>query len=94
MSRYDYVWLPDDDIAARSADIDAIFDAMRHYELDIAQPSLTRDSYFTHFVLMSCPGFVLRYTNFVEIMVPCVKVGLLRTVLEDFKDSMSVHSDD
>lgn len=89
LDRYDYVWLPDDDINACSADIDAIFDSMRQYDLDVAQPSLTRNSYFTHFALMSCPGFVLRYTNFVEIMVPCLKVNLLRIVLEDFKYSMS-----
>ena len=76
LDRYDYVWLPDDDIAACSSDIDAIFDAMRQYDLDVAQPSLTRDSYFSHFALMSCPGFALRYTNFVEIMVPCLKVEL------------------
>ena len=38
---------------------------------------------------MSCPAFALRYANFIEIMVPCLKASLLRTVLEDFKDSMS-----
>jgi hypothetical protein len=89
LSRYDYIWLPDDDIAARPADIEAIFDAMRRYDLDIAQPSLTRDSYYSHFAFMSCPGFILRYTNFIEIMVPCLRASLLRAVLEDFKDSMS-----
>ncbi len=89
LSQYDYVWLPDDDIATSSSAIDAIFDAMRRHDLDVAQPSLTRDSYFTHFACMSCPGFQLRYTNFVEIMVPCVKTSLVRTILEDFKDSMS-----
>ena len=88
-SRYDYIWLPDDDILAGSADIDAIFDAMRIHDLDIAQPSLTRDSYFTHFVLMSCPGFELRFANFIEIMVPCLKAGLLAAVLDDLSHSMS-----
>ncbi len=89
LSRYDYVWLPDDDIFARSADIDAIFDAMRRHDLDVAQPSLTRDSYFSHFAFMSCPGFELRYVNFIEIMVPCLKARLLAAVLEDFENSMS-----
>ncbi len=89
LSRYDYIWLPDDDIAANPADIDAMFDAMRRYDLDVAQPSLTRDSYFTHFLLMSCPGFTLRYSNFIEVMVPCVKACLLQAVLQDFKHCMS-----
>lgn len=89
LSRYDYVWLPDDDIDARSSNIDAIFEAMRRWRLDVAQPALTRDSYFTHFVVMACPGFTLRYVNFVEIMVPCLSSDLLARMLEDFRDSMS-----
>ncbi len=89
LSRYDYVWLPDDDILTNSGAIDAIFDEMQNHELDVAQPSLTRDSYFSHFAVMSCPGFQLRYTNFVEIMAPCLKTSLVQTLLEDIKDSMS-----
>jgi hypothetical protein len=89
LRRYEYVWLPDDDIATSSSTIDAIFDMTRRYSLDLAQPALTRDSYFTHFALMSCPGFLLRYTNFVEIMAPCLKSSLLQSVLGDIQESMS-----
>jgi len=89
LSRYDYVWLPDDDIATSSSAIGAIFDAMRLYQLEVAQPSLTHDSYSTHFALMSCPGFFLRYTNYIEVMVPCLKTDLFQTILEDCKTSMS-----
>ena len=38
---------------------------------------------------MQCPGFELRYTNSVEIMVPCLHSGLLAQVLDDFRDSQS-----
>lgn len=89
LDRYDYVWLPDDDIATTSPCIDAIFVAMRQHGLDVAQPSLTHDSYFSHFAFMSCPGFHLRYANFIEIMVPCLQVGLLKAVLDDFRDTLS-----
>ena len=89
LSRYEYIWLPDDDIAARKEDINLIFESMRRYNLEVAQPALARDSYFSHFLVMQCPGFALRYSNFVEIMVPCVTVALLRKVLEDFRESMS-----
>jgi glycosyl transferase family 25 len=89
LSQYDYVWLPDDDISTSSSAIDTIFDEMQIHNLDVAQPSLTRDSYFTHFSLLSCPAFQLRYTNFVEIMAPCLKTSLVQAVLEDIKDSMS-----
>lgn len=89
LSRYEYIWLPDDDIAASSEDINALFAAMQKYGLDVAQPSLTRDSYFTHFACMQCPGFTLRYTNYVETMVPCLRAALLTKVLDDFRDTMS-----
>ncbi|HKF48004.1 MAG TPA: hypothetical protein VKB38_11655 [Terracidiphilus sp.] len=89
LDRYDYIWLPDDDIAAKAKDIDATFAAMRRYELEVAQPSLTHDSYYSLFPVMSCPGFTLRYLNFVEVMVPCVRASLLRQVLDDFRTSMS-----
>jgi len=89
LDRYEHVWLPDDDIAASSGQIDAVFNAMRRYDLDVAQPALTHDSYFSHFAFLACPGFTLRYTNFVEIMAPCLKTSLLRSVLEDFRASMS-----
>ncbi len=88
-SRYDYIWLPDDDIATPASAINAIFDAMRSYSLDVAQPSLTRDSYFSHFALMSCPGYLVRYSNFVETMAPCLKSSVLQTILADFEGSMS-----
>ena len=89
LSRYEYIWLPDDDIAATKHDVNAIFDAMRRYGLEVAQPALTRDSYFSHFLVLQCPEFALRCSNFVEIMVPCVTAGLLTKVLDDFRESES-----
>jgi hypothetical protein len=89
LDHYDYIWLPDDDIAAEGAAISAMFAEMRRWALDIAQPALSWDSYFTHFATLACPGLRLRYTNFVEIMIPCVKSDLLRAVLPDFQHSMS-----
>lgn len=86
---YDYFWLPDDDIAARAQDINAIFDLCRSNGLSIAQPALTRDSYFSHFIFSQCPGFRVRYTNYVEIMVPCLTREILRRALPLFRDTMS-----
>lgn len=86
---YDYFWLPDDDIAATAADVNAIFDLCSRYGLAVAQPALTRDSYFSFFILSQCPGFRLRYTNFVEIMVPCLSREVLLRALPLFRNTMS-----
>ncbi|MGD0562111.1 MAG: hypothetical protein ABSA66_03390 [Roseiarcus sp.] len=89
LSRYDYIWLPDDDIETSASAINAIFDDMRRHALDAAQPSLTRNSYFSFFALTSCPGYLIRYTNFIETMAPCLKSSVLQAVLADFEGSMS-----
>ena len=89
LSQYDYFWLPDDDLDISAHDVNALFDAMRFYGLRIAQPSLSPDSYFSHFVFSQCPGFVLRYTNYIEIMAPCLHREILTKALPLFQSTMS-----
>lgn len=89
LDAYDYIWLPDDDIEATSETINGIFAAMRCHGLAIAQPALTPDSYFTHFLFIRCPGLALRYTNYIEIMVPCLSRALLAAVRPHFRATMS-----
>lgn len=54
-----------------------------------SQPALTRASYFSHFVFSQCPGFRLRYTNYIEIMVPCLSRAVLKRALPLFQATMS-----
>jgi hypothetical protein len=67
---YDYIWLPDDDIAADAATIAALFERCREFDAAIAQPALTEDSYWALAVTKRNHGFVARATTFVEVMVP------------------------
>lgn len=89
LDRYDYVWLPDDDIASEGETIDRMFELARTYELAVCQPALTRDSYFSHFIFNRCRAFRLRYVNHVEIMVPCLNRALLKRALPYFEGTMS-----
>ena len=75
LDAYDFYWLPDDDLDISAKDVNALFDAMNTHGLRIAQPSLSPESYFSHFVFSQCPGFVLRYTNYIEIMAPLPASG-------------------
>ncbi|MBB4196505.1 hypothetical protein CCR94_10070 [Rhodoblastus sphagnicola] len=86
---YDYILLPDDDLDMTGQDIEAIFAAMRRHDLDVAQPALSWDSYFSHFSVLACPGFTLRYVNFVEIMAPCLRREVLEKILPEFAHTMS-----
>lgn len=86
---YERIWLPDDDIATDAMTINSLFDLHRRFDLELSQPSLTANSYYTHEITMNHPGFFLRFTNFVEVMVPMFSKRLFDLVLPDFASSDS-----
>ena len=81
LSRYDYVWLPDDDISCRARDIEGLFSAMRRHDLLVGQPSLSARSHFSFSITLRNPLTRIRWTNFVETMVPCFHRDLLSRCL-------------
>lgn len=83
---YDYFFFPDDDIQMDTATINALFDAMRYYDLKIAQPAL-RMSYYTWPHTLYDKYSKLHYTNFVEMMVPCFSRKALDKVLFTFNEN-------
>jgi len=87
LTEYDYVWLPDDDIKADGASIDAMFAAMRQYELELAQPSLSPASYLSHLISLNNRCFTYRNVNLIEIMVPVLDRRLLAIMLPFFEHS-------
>jgi hypothetical protein len=89
IERYDYVWLPDDDLVADTATIDRLFDFARAYRLALAQPALTRNSYYTWPLLLQDPRYHLRFTRFIEVMAPVFDRAALRTCLPTFTESHS-----
>ncbi len=89
LSRYDFIWLPDDDLEASPQTINRIFALARLNDFAVCQPALTLDSYFSHFHTLACGGFSLRYTNHVEIMAPCLRRDTLKLLLPYFAKTMS-----
>ena len=89
LDAYDRIWLPDDDIDTCTDTINTMFVMCDRHGLAVAQPSLSRDSYFSHFIFNRCPSFRLRYTNHIEIMVPCLTTGVLKHALPYFEHTMS-----
>ncbi len=84
LENYDWIWLPDDDLDATTSDLNKMFDIAQAYNLDLAQPSLTWDSYFSWLITLQNPNFKLRYTNFVELMAPLFSAPMLKGVLPAF----------
>jgi hypothetical protein len=86
---YDYFWFPDDDIVASAQDIGALISLGRTYGLDLFQPALDNHSYFSHLLTLRHPSFLLRYSNFVEIMVPVLSRPLLDKALPTMAETRS-----
>ena len=83
---YDYVWLPDDDIAATPDAINAMFGVAASAHLDLFAPALDEGSYFAHFIAMRNSTFFARRVGFVEIMVP----GFSRSALEQLQPTLDL----
>ncbi len=81
LKRYDYVWFPDDDLATSWRNVDALFQICRDYDLQLAQPALTQDSFICHSVTGQDANCLLRFTLFVEGMAPLFRMDALRLCL-------------
>ena len=89
IGRYDYVWLPDDDLLCEPELVSRMFAICSDLGLDLAQPALTQDSYHTHVVTLQHPEFQVRFTNFVEIMAPVFSRAFLEGVLPTLRGNLS-----
>ena len=89
LNTYDYYWFPDDDLEIDSISINKMFQIMNKHNLFVAQPSLTKDSFYTFLLLIQNEDFILRYSNFIEVMAPCITKKVLQGALEDFKECES-----
>lgn len=88
INQYDYFYMPDDDISINSNNIKKLFKYMKIFKLDLAQPAIA-NSYYSHDHTAKHKDFLLRFTNFVEIMQPCFSRDALKKVLFTFNESIS-----
>jgi hypothetical protein len=89
LQHYRYVWLPDDDLLCVPENVSRLFAVCDELQLELAQPALTRDSYFTHVVTLQHSEFQLRFTNFVEIMAPVLSIDMLARVFPTLAGNIS-----
>lgn len=85
IEQYDYFLLLDDDIQISVDSVNKLFELMKEYRLKIAQPSLST-SYYTYEHTLHNPMCTIRYTNFVEMMMPCFSREALMAVMGTFED--------
>lgn len=86
---YDYIWLPDDDLAIAQTAISRLFSLAAELNLELAQPALSWRSFYSHEITVRHPSFVARYTDFIEIMAPCLSRRLLEACVPLFAETQS-----
>ena len=89
LQQYDAFWFPDDDLSVPGPVIDRMFAFFHAYQLCLAQPALTRDSYRTWDTLLQDDGCHLRFTGFVEVMAPIFSRAALQACAPSFSQSRS-----
>ena len=74
---------------ASKDDINRLFDICKAHGLEVGHPTLTWNSYFAHLFTLRNAGTRLRYTNFVELMAPCLSAAMLERTWGYFAHTMS-----
>ena len=86
---YDYLWLPDDDLMTTATDINRLFHLCAEHRIEVAQPSLTWDSHFSHLITLQNPRSRVRFTNFIEMMAPCISSRTLQKAVPFLNSHLS-----
>jgi hypothetical protein len=82
ISKYQYIWLPDDDASISTFNINKLFKTAEEYNLMLCQPSM--NGYVSHNITLPVTNNILRYTNFVEVLAPLFSLEALLKVYQTF----------
>jgi hypothetical protein len=85
ISQYDAVFVPDDDIHMEASEIEEFFETFHQYGLWVAQPSII--GWYSVPTVLNNPNYTLRYTNWVEIMLPCFSKKSLEICRSTFTEN-------
>jgi hypothetical protein len=88
-TQYDAVLFLDDDIAAPPGGLSRLLERFIAHGLKLGQAALTPDSPRSHIETLANPTTAVRYTNFVEVMMPIFRRDALATCLPSFATSIS-----
>lgn len=86
---YEYIAFPDDDLVVTTEGWNRAFAMMKQYDLHAAQLALHQNSFYTINMTLQRPGTRLRYTSYVECMVPVARVEVFKKISEHFHDPQS-----
>ena len=89
LSRYDAIWIVDDDIQMRTRDINRMFELFHEYDLWLAQPAYDSSSVTSWEMLFVDNRYRIRFTNYVEVGVVLFSREALNLCLPAMRDIQS-----
>jgi hypothetical protein len=88
-AQYEAVMFIDDDVAAPPGRLSRLFERFVALALKLGQAALTPDSPHSHVETLVNPTTAVRYTDFVEVMMPIFRRDALATCLPTFATCIS-----
>jgi hypothetical protein len=73
---YNYIGIIDDDIIFKISEFNYMIHIAMSHDLDVFQPSISRDSFYSHRNFIHTPQYLITNTTWVEIMAPFYKKEL------------------
>lgn len=86
---YNYVGVIDDDIIFKVSDFNYMLHIAEIHDLDVFQPSISKDSFFSHRKFVHRPGQMVTNIDWVEIMAPFYRQNLLVACASYFHKTIS-----
>lgn len=86
---YNYIGIIDDDIIFKISDFNYMLHIANQHELHVFQPSISRDSFYSHRNFIHNPKYIITNTIWVEIMAPFYKKELFEACGPYFDLSIS-----
>lgn len=86
---YNYVGVIDDDIIFKVSDFNYMIHIAGIHDLDVFQPSIAKDSFFSHRRFVHRPGQMVTNIDWVEIMAPFYRQNLLLACESYFHKTIS-----
>jgi hypothetical protein len=87
--QYNYVGVIDDDIIFKISDFNYMLHIADIHQLDVFQPSISKDSYFSHRKFVNRSGLMVSMIDWVEIMAPFYRQNLLLACEPYFSKTIS-----
>ena len=86
---YEYICFPDDDLDSTCENLNSFFSIVHDLNPILSQPALTKDSYFSHDILLQRDNVKYRKVDFIEVMTPCFRRDFLFSAKHTFAENIS-----